>query len=123
MTALAAGASCLSLLLTGLIFWNWQSRSSAGITEQAVQTRRARFSTVPPGATLVLYTDGFTEAMNGAEEELGSDRWLSLLREHESLSATELVKTLLARVAAFEAGAPPRDDKTLVIVRRARLGS
>lgn len=55
MTALAAGASCVSLLLTGFIFWNWQSRSSAGITEQAVQTRRARFSTVPPGATLVLY--------------------------------------------------------------------
>ena len=55
MTALAAGASFLSLLLTGFTFWNWQSRSTAGVTEPVVQTRRARFSTVPPGASLVLY--------------------------------------------------------------------
>ena len=55
MTALATAASLLSLLLTGIIFRNWQASSSPGVGEPAVQVRRARFNTVPPGATLVLY--------------------------------------------------------------------
>lgn len=55
MTALAAGASVLSFLLMGLVFWNWNSGPSPGFAHSEVQTRKASFSTVPPDATLTLY--------------------------------------------------------------------
>lgn len=73
---------------------------------------------IPKGATLLLYTDGLTEATNPADEELGLEGLANLARRHLGEPPEVLVRSLLEGVTAFEAGNPPSDDKTLVVLRR-----
>jgi sigma-B regulation protein RsbU (phosphoserine phosphatase) len=71
-----------------------------------------------PGDTLVLYTDGLTEARNLSDEEYGEARLLSLLEKVNSLSPTDLVKALVADVKAFRSGAQVLDDTAILVLRR-----
>jgi serine phosphatase RsbU (regulator of sigma subunit) len=71
-----------------------------------------------PGDTLVLYTDGVTEAINDDEEQFGEERLEQVMCDHGDESLHELRQSLLDAVANFTAGRPPFDDLTLVLVRR-----
>ncbi len=71
-----------------------------------------------PGATLVLYTDGLTEACSSGDEEFGADRFAALTSTLAGRSAPEVIDGILDAVTAFEAGSRPADDKTLVVLRR-----
>jgi sigma-B regulation protein RsbU (phosphoserine phosphatase) len=79
---------------------------------------RAATVTLQPGDSLVLYTDGITEAANDADEELGLERLIGVCREHRQASAAELADAIDGAVAAFVAGLQPGDDRTLLIARR-----
>ena len=68
------------------------------------------------GDTLVLYTDGVTEARRDGEF-FGEDRLLRLLAGSEGASAEETADRILAAVAEFS-GATTRDDIALLILRR-----
>jgi sigma-B regulation protein RsbU (phosphoserine phosphatase) len=70
------------------------------------------------GDTLVLYTDGVTEAENPAEEQFGSHRLLEFFSGGAGPTASETVSRLLAGVRAFEAGAAQADDITILAVRK-----
>ncbi len=70
-----------------------------------------------PGDTLVLYTDGFTEAMNSATEEFGEERFLDLLQRHKHSTATELVNHIFNAVKNFAGDHPQHDDMTLVVLK------
>lgn len=72
-----------------------------------------------PGDVLVLYTDGLTEAPNPDDKEFGGARLTDALRGVVTAPAAAVNDALLAAVARFGAGAPLRDDYTLVTVRRA----
>jgi len=74
--------------------------------------------TMTPGDTLLLYTDGFVEAENPDGEEFGMSRWEAAFLEQGALQAQQLPGALVQRIAAFENGTPPTDDKTLVVIRR-----
>ena len=74
---------------------------------------------VPPGATLVLYTDGFNEAANGDDEEFGMERLQEIIRRRSVDAPDLLTSGMLEEVTAFESGAHANDDKTVVAVRRA----
>jgi len=70
------------------------------------------------GDTLVLYSDGVTEA-NAREEELFDDaRLLECFAAGAETSASSAVAKLLAAVRAFAAGAAQSDDITILAVRR-----
>jgi sigma-B regulation protein RsbU (phosphoserine phosphatase) len=71
-----------------------------------------------PGATLVLYTDGMTEASSPDDEEFGNVRFSELASSLAGQTAAGVVSGLLAGVTAFEGGSPPADDKTLVVLHR-----
>jgi sigma-B regulation protein RsbU (phosphoserine phosphatase) len=75
--------------------------------------------TLPPGSTLLLYTDGLNEAENRDEQEFGMERLTALVREACTYSAEEVPRQVLDAVLAHENGAHANDDKTLVVVRRA----
>ena len=66
------------------------------------------------GDRLVLFTDGITEAMRGADEEFGEERLAAALRRHAGSSATA-ADHVFADVHQFAAG-PLQDDATLVVV-------
>jgi len=71
-----------------------------------------------PGDTLVLYTDGVTEAENREEEQFGGPRLLEFFSGGAGRTAEETVSRLLGGVRAFEAGTPQADDITILAVRR-----
>ena len=64
------------------------------------------------GTKLLLYTDGITEAMNGTEEEYGSQR----LMEH-FLDPGACVDSLIAEVKRHGGRSQHTDDATAVLVR------
>lgn len=68
--------------------------------------------------TILLYTDGITEAQNETEEEFGYDRLEVLVREHLHLPVNELYQTILNEIQSFTHGVPQHDDITLILLRR-----
>ena len=69
-----------------------------------------------PGDTLVLYTDGVTEAASDAGEEFGEDRLIEILRCQRHLPVPKLLETIVATVQEFS-DRKQADDITLVIAR------
>ncbi len=72
----------------------------------------------PAGSTVVLYSDGITEAENEASEEFGADRLEQLVRA--SSTPAEMRDRIAAAVDEFVGSAPQYDDETLVIARYKR---
>ena len=70
-----------------------------------------------PGDTIVLYSDGLTEAENPRVELFGEDRLLHIVERCDSLSAEEVMKEVLAEVEVFKEGADPHDDLTLMVLK------
>ncbi|HXI13346.1 MAG TPA: SpoIIE family protein phosphatase [Thermoanaerobaculia bacterium] len=73
-----------------------------------------------PGSTLFLYTDGLTEASNNEDEEYGNERWAELVASHAASPVEGIPGQLLRAIKTFEQGAPPCDDKTVVVLHRKR---
>ncbi len=67
-----------------------------------------------PGDTLLLFSDGVTEAMNAAHEEFGSDRLAALFSGAPSATPTEAVERTVQATHAFAAGVEQSDDITCV---------
>ncbi|MEL4179603.1 ATP-binding SpoIIE family protein phosphatase [Roseateles sp. PN1] len=74
------------------------------------------------GDTLLLYTDGITEAFDAAENAYGEERLTSWLQaSHEPHAAAKLA-SLVRDVADFVGGAEPSDDLTaLLLCRKPRV--
>jgi sigma-B regulation protein RsbU (phosphoserine phosphatase) len=75
--------------------------------------------TAAPGDTLLIYSDGVTEAGGGDGEEFGEARLLDLLRRLRHRPVTSLPADLLAAVDRF-VGRPGAEDDRTVIAARAR---
>ncbi len=71
------------------------------------------------GDTLVLYTDGVTEAPNEEEKEFSSARLADVVRALHARTAREINDGVLESVRRFAGDAVQRDDLTLVTVKRA----
>lgn len=69
-----------------------------------------------PGDTLVLYTDGVTEAMSSEGEEFGVSRLLATVMSNCHLQAGGLLQAIVGAVQQFS-GRDQQDDITLVIAR------
>jgi len=72
--------------------------------------------TLAPGDTLLVYSDGVTEAANSAGDEFGEDRLAGMLRESTAPTAGDLVREIVDAVSAFS-GASRADDITVVAIR------
>ena len=73
-----------------------------------------------PGDSLILYTDGITEAMNSDRHLFSAERIQETLdRTATGITAQALTKIVLGGVAAFVAGAHQNDDITLLVIRYA----
>ena len=71
-----------------------------------------------PGDTLVLYTDGITEATNSEGTEFSGSRLADALRMLHSRGAAEITDGILDHVRRFSGRDHHRDDLTLVTVKR-----
>ncbi|HEY6290198.1 MAG TPA: PP2C family protein-serine/threonine phosphatase [Terriglobia bacterium] len=70
------------------------------------------------GDLVILYTDGLTEVMDAAGNQLGSQGLLEIARRLPAGSPGETAQALLAGVQAFGGRGPRRDDATVVVLRR-----
>jgi len=75
-------------------------------------------ATLPPGSTLVLYTDGLNEANDLNEDEFGMDRLEELVTSASREYLERMPDVVLQAIAAFENGGHASDDKTIVVLRR-----
>ena len=73
--------------------------------------------TLAPGDSLVLYTDGVTEAMDRHRALFGNERLLAACRQDRHRAAKILVEGVFAAVRDYAGDAPQSDDITLVAVR------
>jgi len=74
--------------------------------------------TVDKGETIVLYTDGITDARNGANQDFGEDNLISLLKKNAKKPAAEIISKVNAELCAFSSGVDPFDDMTLIVLKR-----
>jgi serine phosphatase RsbU (regulator of sigma subunit) len=70
-----------------------------------------------PGDTLVLYSDGVTDAESPSGEQFGEERLLACLEGARAAEPTALLDHVLESVRGFVAGHPPADDVTVMVVR------
>jgi phosphoserine phosphatase RsbU/P len=70
-----------------------------------------------PRDTMVLFTDGVSEAMNNEEEEFDEERLVAAVRSGAGMNPSDLIDHVMVECDAFAAGAPQHDDMTLVVVK------
>jgi sigma-B regulation protein RsbU (phosphoserine phosphatase) len=99
-----------------------------GVLEEAVWEQQA--TQIGPGETLVLYTDGITDAQNGHGEFFGEERLLEVVRANadtptdqgsladQGPQAQEIEQAVKTEIRGYVGDAPQYDDITLVVVVR-----
>ncbi len=72
--------------------------------------------TLAPGDTLILYTDGITEAVSADGEPYGRDRLLSCVCQNAP-STQHIIDCVTHRLMGFTEGGVQHDDQTLLAIR------
>ena len=75
------------------------------------------YQAIEPGQTLVLYTDGVTEAQDTKGEEYGRDRLEKAVRANRHLSARDLITMIQQDVDSWTDGRGASDDMTFFIIK------
>lgn len=73
---------------------------------------------IESGDVLVLYTDGFTEAMNEKLEEYGEEKFTKIIVENRKKSSKEILDIIMHDVDKFIDHYPQHDDMTIVVLKR-----
>lgn len=95
-------------------------RLSSGLTMIGVTTRPAfvNFSVqLQPGDTLIIFTDGITEARNRKRDFFTEQGVIEAVRGLEQASAEEVAATVMQRVRQF-CGGELEDDAIVLVLRR-----
>lgn len=77
-----------------------------------------RHTRLQAGDTLLLYTDGITEAFDAAGKAYGEERLFAWLRASREPQAADKLASLVRDVADFVGGAEPSDDLTALLLCR-----
>lgn len=70
-----------------------------------------------PGETLLLFSDGVTEANNAVGEEFGASRLIDSVDGFGSSEPTDLLQSTVAAVSAFRGNAERNDDLTMMALK------
>ncbi|MCL4559009.1 MAG: SpoIIE family protein phosphatase [Chloroflexi bacterium] len=72
---------------------------------------------ISPGSTMLLYSDGVTEAVDTQDQDYGLEHLQSALCEEHAASAQHVCDRLWERIAAFTGPTGPQDDVTLLAIK------
>lgn len=72
---------------------------------------------IKPGETLLLFSDGVTEAMNHVGTEFGSERLVATLREALGFEPTAMLENCVKAVSTFRLNAERNDDLTMLALK------
>jgi len=73
--------------------------------------------TLEPGDIVVFHSDGIAETANSEGQFFGTERVRKLVEEQHELNAADLADRVVREVEWFAQGAPPADDRTLVVLK------
>lgn len=73
---------------------------------------------VGQGDLVLFYTDGVTDARSPTGERLGDRRFRASVRAARGGSASEVLGSIVGRLAEWQAGAEAADDVAIVVLRR-----
>src|SRR5215469_10173091 len=82
--------------------------------DQEFACTKTQFS---PGDSLVLYTDGVTEALGADGSEYGAERLGEFLRSANGRGSAELVKACVDDLLSFRASSRKLDDQALMVLK------
>jgi len=71
-----------------------------------------------PGDSLLMYTDGVTEAFSVSGEQFSVTRLKTAMLEADGQAAKKILDNLEESIDQFRKGEPPSDDLTMVALRR-----
>ena len=115
-----ANAGHLPVLLagkSGVTTFESNCKPLGFFSDERVHVVRAVMS---PGDTVVLYTDGVSEASNADGEEYGVEALRRLIAEqHPTCCPSKLVQACKQRLAAFRGATERADDETLMAIQYA----
>ncbi len=83
-----------------------------------VEEFASRRATLAPGDSLLLYTDGLSEATGDEGNQYGADRVMATALAHAGETPGGLVAACLADLAAFRGAGRREDDLTIMAIRR-----
>ena len=70
------------------------------------------------GDTLVMFTDGVTEAEDVEYNEFGNERLDNILRQHTNSSSQQIVEAVKDGIKEFVGNAEQSDDITMLVIKR-----
>lgn len=89
--------------------------TTTAMLSQHLEVKRFHFK---PGDSVLLYTDGLSEARNERGEEYGEERIESLMEIYGSLHAKTVVQKIQSSLEAFIGTVEPADDVTFMCIHR-----
>src|SRR5450759_187502 len=81
-------------------------------------TEEEESTPLEPGDTLVIYSDGVTEAMNKNGELFGEERLDSVLADSRLDAPEVIIARIVAAIKEYAGTTPQSDDVTIVVVKR-----
>ena len=75
------------------------------------------------GDTIVMFSDGVSEALNANGEEFGDARLEEVVAAVKDSSSSDIVERIVASVRLFTKGAPQSDDITVMVIRYLGAGA
>jgi sigma-B regulation protein RsbU (phosphoserine phosphatase) len=75
------------------------------------------------GDLVLLYTDGVSEALNEAGDELGREGLMSIAQAIDASSAEAFGGQLVSALGLFRGSVQPTDDETIIVLETAVLDS
>lgn len=105
-----AATRSVETIKTGGMVLGITTRMDDGIREQALS--------LTVGDAIVLYTDGATEAVNEQNEQFTLERLVESVGRNGHLPPKHALQAILGDLLRFKGRAAPRDDITLLVVRR-----
>lgn len=100
---------------TGEIHWLTRTAPAIGLAEDFRPGTES--VTLEQGDSLLLYTDGLTEALNMDKEQFGHERLAALFARNMNLTMPDILQVVRETVNEFSDRVPLADDATLVALK------
>jgi serine phosphatase RsbU (regulator of sigma subunit)/putative methionine-R-sulfoxide reductase with GAF domain len=97
----------------------WLEKGSMPLGVDAGLVLEDKTLQIRPGDHLVMYTDGVTEARSPVDAIFGEGKLYGLLRTYSWQNELPLIEMLDSKLIEFQGSAPPSDDVTIYVIRRA----
>ena len=70
---------------------------------------------------LVIFTDGFVEAVDSAGRRFGEKSFEKIVFENQEKNPEQLIESIYDEVYTFSEGTPQQDDMTIMVIKNTEV--